>query len=560
MCIRDRPYPELCDAARGDSERARLTQLFALAEDEMIDAQLGLGDFQRAIADLESRLVLHPYRERCYAQLMRALYQDGRQAEALATYQRARTVLDDELGLEPGPALRELEARILSHDISVAPYADDELTNSRAATESILANPDARLADAFVGRERELDLAAHAVQAAAMVTVIGDAGIGKTSFVEELIRRCENIHWIRLSIAPDRLIPPMSQLCDQLGIDLGGVVDAGEEFRRNATIIDALAGVASAPGLVVDDMQWADEGTARFVRQLANHAIRPCPVVVTARSAPAYLETVGGESVIELTRHSSTVAIDLGPLTTREVRELVPPDQSPDRWRDLSGGNPFFLKQMLLDGGSADRVGTVRNLVADRLNELDEQTRSVLATAAVLGSTIESNAVLRVCEQPVAEVLRALDAGRRHGLLRLDDAGTLSGSFAHELLRQALLDQLGALDRSVLHDRAAAAFSDRIVVDPAMITRRAHHSFEALPLGSASRAVDALVAAGEQAVSQFSFVDACAHYERARVATEYLDPDERDAVLPRVLCELGRTQIRSGDSDHGAEVLSLIHI
>ena len=77
------------------------------------------------IGELEALVNVHPLREGLWALLMVALYRDGRQADALATYQRVRTWLADELGLDPGLQLQQLEQQILSHDASLGvPYLD----------------------------------------------------------------------------------------------------------------------------------------------------------------------------------------------------------------------------------------------------------------------------------------------------------------------------------------------------------------------------------------------------------------------------------------------------
>lgn len=86
----------------------------------LMELQVALGHGGSAIAELSELVIEHPFRERFWAALMRALYQTGRHTEALATFQRVRRLLDDSLGLEPGPDLRELEAAILSHDPALA--------------------------------------------------------------------------------------------------------------------------------------------------------------------------------------------------------------------------------------------------------------------------------------------------------------------------------------------------------------------------------------------------------------------------------------------------------
>jgi YVTN family beta-propeller protein len=97
-------------------EADRLEERRLSALEDRVDADLALGQHSKLVAELEELARRHPYRERLASQLMLALYRSGRQAEALATFQSARQTLAKELGLEPGPELRELQRRILEHD------------------------------------------------------------------------------------------------------------------------------------------------------------------------------------------------------------------------------------------------------------------------------------------------------------------------------------------------------------------------------------------------------------------------------------------------------------
>jgi DNA-binding SARP family transcriptional activator len=97
-------------------EIARLEELRLAATEDLIDAELELGRHVDLVPELDALIQEHPFDERLRGQLMLALYRAGRQAEALEAYRAARRVLDEELGLEPGPPLRELEQRILRHD------------------------------------------------------------------------------------------------------------------------------------------------------------------------------------------------------------------------------------------------------------------------------------------------------------------------------------------------------------------------------------------------------------------------------------------------------------
>lgn len=113
---RGAPLADVADEAFAQREIARLEELRIAAVEGRIDADLALGRHGRLAAELEALVRQHPYRERLRGQLMLALYRAGRQADALAAYRDTRSTLTDELGLEPGVELRELEQRILSQD------------------------------------------------------------------------------------------------------------------------------------------------------------------------------------------------------------------------------------------------------------------------------------------------------------------------------------------------------------------------------------------------------------------------------------------------------------
>ena len=107
------PLADFVYEAFAQSEIARLEESRLAALEERIEAELVLGEHASLVGELEALVREHPLRERFIAQLMLALYRAGRQAEALDVYQRARVHLAEELGLEPGSALKKLQVRIL---------------------------------------------------------------------------------------------------------------------------------------------------------------------------------------------------------------------------------------------------------------------------------------------------------------------------------------------------------------------------------------------------------------------------------------------------------------
>jgi YVTN family beta-propeller protein len=138
---RDAPLADLSDEPFAASAVARLEEQRLGALEQRIDADLALGRHATLVPELEALVAEHPYRERLRALLMLALYRSGRQADALRVYRTARRTLGDDLGLEPSPELRDLEAAILRQDeqlslagsVSPAPAAPVERPSSRRA-------------------------------------------------------------------------------------------------------------------------------------------------------------------------------------------------------------------------------------------------------------------------------------------------------------------------------------------------------------------------------------------------------------------------------------------
>ena len=114
-----RGIPELPDGRRGTSEKTRWIEGHAALVEDRAEALLATGRAAEIIGELEAAIADAPLRERRWGQLMLALYRAGRQGEALGAYQRARSLLADELGVDPGPDLRRLEAAIVAQDAAL---------------------------------------------------------------------------------------------------------------------------------------------------------------------------------------------------------------------------------------------------------------------------------------------------------------------------------------------------------------------------------------------------------------------------------------------------------
>jgi DNA-binding SARP family transcriptional activator len=122
---RGQALADFADETFAQPEITRLEELRLAALEKRIDADLARGRHAELVGELDALTAEHPLRERLRQQLMLALYRSGRQAEALAAYQSARRTLVEQLGLQPSPALQELELAILRHDSSLAPVPED---------------------------------------------------------------------------------------------------------------------------------------------------------------------------------------------------------------------------------------------------------------------------------------------------------------------------------------------------------------------------------------------------------------------------------------------------
>jgi WD40 repeat protein/DNA-binding SARP family transcriptional activator len=171
----------------GTSEGERLEELRRSAVEDRIDARMAAGDAGALIADLEAMVHDEPLRERRWGQLMMALYRAGRQAEALQAFTRARAVLVDELGIEPGPELRRLQTAILAQD----PALERDWSRARAEPVSStdvcpykgLARFETTDAGFYFGREQIVADAVGSLVGGRFLALVGASGSGKSSIL-----------------------------------------------------------------------------------------------------------------------------------------------------------------------------------------------------------------------------------------------------------------------------------------------------------------------------------------------------------------------------------------
>jgi predicted ATPase/DNA-binding SARP family transcriptional activator len=246
----------------GRGEASRLTELRLAAIEERIDLDLAAGRHKDVAAELEALTARLPLRERLHGQLMLALYRSGRQADALAAYQRLRQTLGDELGLDPSAELRALEQAILRQEPQLQAPA-------RAVAATGAANPHnlpGRLTS-FIGRRDELSEVRRLVAGHRLVTLTGPGGSGKTSLAIQAAAAITDVYdgvWlVRLAGLEDAVRVPRA-VADTLRIpDDAGTAE--EQLVRYLGDRESL--------LVLDNCEHLVDACAA----LAEHLLVACP-------------------------------------------------------------------------------------------------------------------------------------------------------------------------------------------------------------------------------------------------------------------------------------------
>jgi DNA-binding CsgD family transcriptional regulator/tetratricopeptide (TPR) repeat protein len=352
-----------------------------------------------------------------------------------------------------------------------------------------------------------------------LVFVGGEAGVGKTAFVEELAAGADALvatGWCDGSATP----PPLGPLVDMLA-DLP-VGTWPEDASRSQLFANVLAALRHPPGgrpylVVVEDAHWADEATLDLVRHLARR-VHACSALVMVTYRPEDTAPGDGLRVLlgDTASATGTRRIDLSPLTAEGVARLAA-EHGVEDVADLhavTGGNPFFVTEVLASQGLPQ---TVRDAVLARVSRLGEDGQRGLELVGLAGSRAEVDLVAGLLH----DGLTALDEPLARGLLRRSGDDVL---FRHELARLAVVGEIPSGRAVHLHRRLLVALTER----GAAPSRLAHHA-EASGDGPAVL-VHARAAAADAAVLG-AHREASRQYERALRHAGDLPAGERAQLL-----------------------------
>ncbi|HEY7203526.1 MAG TPA: AAA family ATPase [Methylomirabilota bacterium] len=563
------------------AERRALAERATQALARLIDRHVEAGAMDQAIQAGLDLVALDPLSEPAHCTVMRLHAALGQRGAALRQYQACADLLRRELGVEPDATTQRLYREILRHEV-----IPDSVSDRSAPAPA--ASP-ARASAPLAGRAGELgrlhEVAAEARRGRGRVVVLlGEAGIGKSRLVEEVLAKTGAEGWrviVGRSYETERMLAlgvwagafraagltaRREALADlgatwraELARLLPDLADpdartprsSGSELRLFEAVARWLEGLAATSPLLVvlEDLHWADEASLRLAAFLARRLERRAMLmIVTTR-----IEEIGdapmlGRVLQELSREQRLTEIALGPLGRAATADLVRgrvahriPESDLDAlgervWR-ISEGNPFIAVETVetrhegvsLEPDTEKSLPIrVRAMLLGRVDRLGERSRGLLEVAAVIGRDFEFSLVQHAAGMDEAVAATALEELVRR---RLVQGVGERFDFTHDQIWEVVYAQLSPVRRRLLHAAVARAIEARHAAD--LAPRHAALGVHWTKGQVWDRAITHLRAAGTQAASRGAYREAVALFEQALAAVGRL-PEDGETVAQAI--------------------------
>ncbi|WP_156686117.1 ATP-binding protein [Mycobacterium sp. Marseille-P9652] len=359
-------------------------------------------------------------------------------------------------------------------------------------------------------------------------------------------------HLRRLSANVDRHLPDAGPLEDAGGARLA-LFDAVTGLLRRLAVDRPVA-------LILEDLHWAQLPTLAMLE----HVLIGCAdvrllVVATFRNTEPDRSDDLTTRLAELHRFDGVRRIDLAGLDTDAIAEFVSrTGQLPAAaartaaalLRDKTGGNPFFLTELVKELESRGGIATlsaqptvpasIGDAIARRLVGLGPAVRGVIEQAAVLGESFDLPALIAAGEADLTATLAAVDSAEGLGLIRPVDDSDGEFTFVHALTREAVVEGMAASRLRIMHARAAEALEGR--GDPSLVPRLANHYLRAHVLGYHEQALRYARQAASMAEQSLAYEVAAKWFERAASLPELTMTDRA-----RLSMRAAANHVRAGD-------------
>ena len=449
--LEDEPYAAWALDVRGSYQGRVLG-----ARLEAADAALAERDFAAALAHAEAAVSLDRFSERAQRSEMTALYAVGRTHEALSRYRAFRLRLDEELGLEPTGETRALESALIRQEDVHSLLPRPILSAKRDTTGRALH---------LLGRATEMEMLAGFVREAhegslALIQIEGEAGLGKTRLLDELVGELDDVRVGRASCSElerhlpyvplatalrdalgdvdldARRMPALAQLMPELALDA-----PGPEFEE-VEVLEALVALVAEHGpivLLIDDLQWADSRTLAALGYLQRRgAGLEAALVTTVRGTR-------GSSDDPLHRLVPDRLLRLEPLSHSDLAPLGIPDL-----HEATGGNPRFVTEALANGSPTGPSTTLTEALLAQCRAEGAWAYRILVAASLVEQPFEPEPLADALGADAAELTEELERLCEQRILRIEGLGF---RFRYDLVRQVLLGSISPARQRLLRQR-----------------------------------------------------------------------------------------------------------